>query len=90
MKHPNMMMSDGSVSHIGKRLRQSATSMQEYRGRPKKDCTYFFLKMDYEILKPILIYKFDIKEMDRQDNFVEAMMSDANIIGSLYGKMDED
>lgn len=44
--------------------------------------------MDYEILKPILIYKYNIEEMNRQDNFVEAMMSDANIIGSLYGKMD--
>lgn len=64
MKHPNMMMSDGDNSHIG-RLRQSATSMQEYKGRQKKDCTYFFLKMDYEILKPILIYKYNIEEMNR-------------------------
>lgn len=28
--------------------------------------------------------------MDREDKFVEAMMSDANLLGSVYGKLDDD
>jgi hypothetical protein len=47
------------------------------------------LKLDFEILKPILIYKYDREEMNRQDIFVEAMISDANMLGSVYGKLDD-
>lgn len=89
IKHPNMMMSDGTVSQVG-RVRRSATSMQEYKEWQKKDCSYFFLKLDFEILKPILIYNYNREKMDREDRFVEAMISDANMLGSVYGKMDDD
>lgn len=47
------------------------------------------MKLDFEILKPILIYKYDREEMNRQDIFVEAMISDANMLGSVYGKLDD-
>ena len=29
-----------------------------------KDCTYFLIKLDQEILKPLMIYKYDKEEMD--------------------------
>lgn len=45
--------------------------------------------MDFEILKPLLIYKFDAEEMHRQDDYIEIIMSDANLMGSIYGKMDD-
>jgi hypothetical protein len=48
------------------------------------------LKLDFEILKPILIYNYNREVMDREDRFVEAMMSDANLLGSVYGKLDDD
>jgi hypothetical protein len=64
--------------------------MMSYKEQEKKDCSYYFLKLDFEILKPLLIYKFDIEEMHRQDDYVEIIMSDANLLGSIYGKMDED
>lgn len=63
--------------------------MLEYKDSEKRDCSYYFLKLDFEILKPILIYKYNIEEMNRQDDYIEIIMSDANLLGSIYGKMDE-
>ena len=63
--------------------------MMSYKDSPKKDCAYFFLKLDFEILKPLLIYKYDPEEMQRQDEFIEIINSDANVLGSVYGKMDD-
>lgn len=60
-----------------------------YKEMESKNCSYYFLKLDYEILKPLLIYKFDAEEMHRQDDFVEIIMSDANLLGSIYGKIDD-
>ena len=61
-----------------------------YKDQEKKDCAFYFLKLDYEILKPLLIYKFNAEEMHRQDDYIELIMSDANLLGSIYGKLDED
>ena len=41
------------------RKRNSNGSIMSYKDQEKKDCAYYFLKLDYEILKPLLIYKFD-------------------------------
>ena len=54
-----------------------------------KNCTYYLKKLDYEILKPMLIYKYQHEEMHRQDDYIDMMQSDANLIGSIYGKLDE-
>ena len=62
--------------------------MMSYKDKEKKDCAFYFLKLDYEILKPLLIYKYDAEEMHRQDDYIELIMSDANLLGSIYGKMD--
>ena len=61
----------------------------DYKDQEKKDCSYYFLKLDFEILKPLLIYKYDAEQMNRQDDYIEIIMSDANLLGSVYGKMDE-
>jgi len=53
-----------------------------------KGCAYYFVKLDEEILRPLLIYKYDEEEMWYQDEQVELMQSDVNFIGSIYGKMD--
>lgn len=60
-------------------------SMQMYKERVKKDCSYYFMKLDFEILKPLLIYKFDREKMNKEDQFADIMMSDANMLGSVYG-----
>lgn len=52
------------------------TSMREYEKRNRRDCKYFFSKLDYEILRPLLIYKYEREEMHRQDDLMELMMSD--------------
>jgi len=53
----------------------------------KRDCRYYFMKLDYEILKPLLIYKYEYEEMHKQDDYVEFMMSDNNMMGSVYSQM---
>ena len=80
-------MSD--ASQVGLKKRSSQTSMLDYKDTDKKDCSYYFLKLDYEILKPLLIYKYDAEQMNREDEYIEIIMSDANLLGSVYGKMDE-
>lgn len=62
--------------------------MQDYKIRPKKNCAYFFMKLDYEILKPLLIYKFDRERMHREGEFANVMMNDQDIIASAYGQLD--
>lgn len=66
-------------------------SMTSYGERPVRDCAYYFLKLDYEIIKPLLIYKFEEKreELQREDEYVELMMSEGNLMGSIYASMDE-
>ena len=63
-------------------------SLRDYKKREKKDCGYFFSKLDYEILRPLLIYKYEREEMHRQDEFIDMIMSDNNIIASAYSKVD--
>ena len=78
LKHPNMMSEAHSQSvprvHIGK-------SMRMYKGRKKKDCKYFMAKLDYEILRPLLIYNYQRDEMHRQAEVLDMIMQDVNIIG---------
>ena len=85
-----MEFSDAASAFPGLPKKQSSGhSMMDYKDQEKKDCSYYFLKLDFEILKPLLIYKYDAEEMNRQDDYVEMIMSDANLLGSIYGKMDE-
>lgn len=65
-------------------------SMRQYEARKKRDCKYYFSKLDYEILRPLLIYKYEREEMHRQDDLHEMMVADTNIIGSIYGKLDNE
>lgn len=55
---------------------------------PKKDCSYYFLKLDYEIIKPLLVYKYDYKKMERADDYVDLIMTDTNLLGSVYDDME--
>lgn len=57
---------------------------------PKKDCSYYFLKLDYEIIKPLLVYKYDYKKMEREDEYVDLIMTDTNLLGSVYDDMEMD
>ena len=53
-----------------------------------RGCGYYFYKLDEEILKPLLIYKYEAEAMEAQDQHHDLMMSDTNILGSVYGKVD--
>jgi len=73
-----MELSDGVPSDAG----------VDPEGRPtvrKRGCGFYFKKLDYEILRPLLIYRYEREEMHRQDDFIEMMMSDGNLLGSIYG-----
>ena len=39
----------------------------------KKGCSYYLVKLDEEIMRPLLIYKYDEEEMWQQDEQVELM-----------------
>lgn len=45
--------------------------MRHYDKAAKKGCKYYFSKLDYEILRPILIYKYDKEKMHREDDIHE-------------------
>ena len=77
-----MELSDASPS--------DAAGGQEYdSGKRKRGCGFYFKKLDYEILRPLLIYRYEREEMHRQDDFIEMMMSDNQLLGSIYGNMDQ-
>jgi hypothetical protein len=47
----------------------------------KKNCGYFMKKLDYEILRPLLIFEYSREKMHTQDDHVEMIINDANIMG---------
>lgn len=58
IKHPNMELSDGAPSEMG----------VDPQGRPmarKRGCGFYFKKLDYEILRPLLIFRYEREEMHR-------------------------
>lgn len=61
------------------------------QGRPivkKRGCGFYFKKLDYEILRPLLIFKYEREEMHRQDDFIDMIMGDGDLLGSIYGQME--
>lgn len=56
------------------------TSLRNYNRRRKRDCKYFFAKLDYEILRPLLIYNYQREEMHRQDDLLELIRKDENLL----------
>jgi hypothetical protein len=85
--HPNM---EQEVHSEFKTDNDAAISMRDYERRQTRDCKYYFSKLDYEILRPLLIYKYERDEMHRQDDLHEMMEADKNLIGSIYGKIDNE
>lgn len=45
-------------------------------------------KFDYEIMRPLLIHKYDRDEMHKQDEVVEMMLNDGNMVGDAFGQLD--
>lgn len=86
IKHPNMMSEAGS-QHFHKTT-ATGKSMAMYKNRRKKDCKYFLAKLDYEIIRPMLIYNYEREEMHRQAEVLDMIMNDVNIIGQVYGKVE--
>ena len=77
-----MEMSDGVASEMG--VDQQGNQIVKKRG-----CGFYFKKLDYEIIRPLLIFRYEREEMHRQDDFIEMMMSDGNLLGSIYGNLDK-
>lgn len=46
------------------------TQMNRFKATKKRDCAFYFMKLDYEILKPLLIYKYQYDEMHKQDDLI--------------------
>jgi len=58
-------MIENKAPHKDKNGRRKTYALSEYQTYKKKDCGYYFAKLDYEIMKPLLIYKYDRDEMNR-------------------------
>lgn len=50
--------------------------MRNYDKKKKKGCRYYFSKLDYEILRPFLIYKYEKETMHLQDDIYELMQNE--------------
>lgn len=63
----------------------SHATIKGLRGRHKRGCLFYMKKFDYEIMRPLLIYKYDREEMHKQDEVVEMMLNDGNMVGDAFG-----
>jgi len=92
--HPNMMKDEDDnssmVSDAKKPKYAVGASMRHYNQRKKRDCKYFFSKLDYEILRPLLIYKYEREEMHRQDEYIDMMLSNQKELQEAYSRVDHD
>lgn len=76
--HPNM--ENDAKSEVG--------TIKGFKGTHKKSCSFYFKKLDYEIIRPLLIHNYDREVMHKQDDYVEMMLNDVNMIGDAFGKME--
>lgn len=59
------MMGSMKSSMGGGEFDKKAAGLRNYNKRKERDCKYYFSKLDYEILRPLLIYKYERDEMHR-------------------------
>jgi len=92
IRHPNMMSDVSDSLNEDKEDTKNKygveKSLRNYDKRKKKDCRFYFAKLDYEILRPLLIYKYEREEMHRQDEYIDLIVRDQNLLQSVYGKID--
>ena len=74
-------MSDAGQTELG--LDKNGIPIERKRG-----CGFYFKKLDYEILRPLLIFRYEREEMHRQDDFIDMIMGDGDLLGSIYGHME--
>lgn len=55
----------------------------------KRGFIYYFNKLDHEILRPILIYKYNPESLERQEQYVELMQNDKDAMFKVYGALQE-
>ena len=84
IQHPNMRMSEQDE----REPKSKENGGQAGREDNARGCGFYFSKLDEEILRPLLIYKYESEAMEMQDEHYDLMMSDTNILGSIYGKVD--
>ena len=88
IKHPNMEGSDQDSGEIKSKSKQKGLESQSGQINKGRGCGFYFSKLDEEILRPLLIYRYEYDAMEMQDEYHDLMMSDINILGSIYGKID--
>lgn len=74
LKHPNM--EHETDSRKSENERDSGIAQRHYSRKKKHGCAYYFAKLDYEILRPILIYNYEKERMHLQDEAMELLMQD--------------
>lgn len=55
----------------------------------KRGFKYYFNKLDTEILKPLLIHKYNAETLERQEQFVELIQNDKEAMFKVYGAIRE-
>ena len=87
IRHPNMMSDVSTDSHRTKSQANVPISLRQYNKQKKKDCKYFFGKLDYEILRPLLIYKYDKEKFHQQDQFMDIVNNDKDLLQEAYSRI---
>jgi hypothetical protein len=85
LQHPN------HEEYIPEDDENTSQSLQDV-DRDARTCSYYFKKLDYEILRPLLIHNYTREVMHRQDDFVEMVINDGNVLHNImdrvYGRVD--
>jgi len=85
LQHPN------NEEYILEDDENTSQSLQDVE-RDARTCSYYFKKLDYEILRPLLIHNYAREAMHRQDDFVEMVINDGNVLHNImdrvYGHVD--
>lgn len=81
-----MLESEANIEETGEEVNMSSVNpnvklnndkgLRNYQKSEKKGCRYYFSKLDYEILRPLLIYNYDRERMHKQAKFVEIVNED--------------
>ena len=55
-----------------------------FKKNQKRNCLYYFKKLDYEILRPLFIYDYERSRMKKDDDLVQQMLIDRPLIENIY------
>lgn len=66
---------------------QEAAEEEEEEDEQEKGCSHYFKVLDQQVLKPLLIYKYNYAQMHQQDDLLEHIKENKDALLNTYKEL---